>query len=214
MFTRLGIDALLTYLYFIVSYISTALLCDYISPRKRIKFDKVKRVLIKNFTALLIFALGVPALINKTFLPSCLGGLGVLEQWFISMVLLEVWFYYSHRLMHYPPLYRLFHKQHHEFLQPYGWTGIYCSIAELFLVNLFSVMVGPLITGMTGWVLFMWSTIISVLTVLGHHSGFNIPFISDGKHDIHHFMFNYNYGIFETLDRLHGTFRNAEVTKK
>lgn len=219
MFSRLGIDALWSFLCFTISYIGTAFVCDYVSPRKCLKWEKVKKVLFRNFSAIFVFALVVPQILDRTSIPSCLNqvvfcGLEVVTQWIISLIVLDVWFYYAHRLMHYPPLYRLFHKQHHEFIKPYSWTGLYCSIAELFLVNLFSVTIGPLIVGMTGWNLVAWIVTISVLTVLSHHSGFNVPFFSDGKHDIHHLQFNYNYGIFEILDRLHGTFRAVEETPK
>jgi len=215
MLSRIGLDALYSYLSFTISYMATAMVCDYASPRKHLKWDKVKKVLYRNFSVLLVLAVIAPPILEYTPIPSCLSGskistgeFGIVIQWVISSIVLEIWFYYTHRLIHYPPLYRLFHKQHHEFIKPYSWTGLYCSITELIGINLLSVSIGPLLIGMTGWNLMAWTITISVLTVLSHHSEFNVPFLSDGKHDIHHLQFKYNYGIFETLDRLHGTFHN------
>lgn len=210
MLSRLGLDALYSYLTFTISYVITATVCDYVNPRKHLKWDKVRKTLYRNFSVLFVLTLLIPPILDCTPIPSCLSGLGefgIVGQWFLSSIVLEIWFYYTHRLIHYPSLYRLFHKQHHEFIKPYSWTGLYCSITELIGINLLSVSIGPLIVGMKGWNLMLWTINVAVLTVLGHHSEFNIPFISDGKHDIHHLQFKYNYGIFETLDRLHGTFQ-------
>ena len=191
-------DSLMAHFYFTVGYILTAICCDYISPRILKNFSKVKRILFINFSVLFLVALAVPSM------PIPRWKFNVLNQWIISFIILELWFYYVHRLMHWGPLYRRFHKQHHEFIKPYGSTGIYCSVTELIAVNQISVSLGPIVTGMTGWSLALWFLTIAFFTVVSH-SGLTIPYLSDGSHDIHHLRWKYNYGIFEVLDWVHGT---------
>jgi methylsterol monooxygenase len=123
---------------------------------------------------------------------------------------LEICFYYTHRLFHHPKLYRRFHKQHHLFTKPYGWTAIYCGLGELLIVNHLSVSLGPALTGMRGVSLALWFFMVGATTVLSHsglgwdYSGGSWRIISP-KHDLHHRYFNCNYGIFDILDRLHST---------
>ena len=54
----------------------------------------------------------------------------------------EFWFYYSHRLIHYPPLYKRIHKIHHEWTSPVAAMAIYCHPLEHVFSNLLSVYLG------------------------------------------------------------------------
>ena len=40
-------------------------------------------------------------------------------------VLFDTWFYWCHRALHHPSIYRFVHKQHHEFKEPTGIAAFY-----------------------------------------------------------------------------------------
>ena len=50
-----------------------------------------------------------------------------LGNFIIHLIIIECWFYTSHRLLHYPPLYRTIHKIHHIYKAP---TAIACIFAH------------------------------------------------------------------------------------
>ncbi|XP_052059240.1 fatty acid hydroxylase domain-containing protein 2-like [Mytilus californianus] len=152
----------------------------------------------------------------------------------------EIGFYYSHRLMHHPRLYKYFHKLHHEWTAPiwiiciyapigiiciYAPIGIICIYAPIGIIciyahplehcisNLMPIMMGPIIMGShlaTGW---MWFFVALVSTTISH-SGYHFPFLpSPEAHDFHHQKFTNCFGVLGVLDRLHGTDNNFRSSK-
>jgi fatty acid hydroxylase domain-containing protein 2 len=107
-------------------------------------------------------------------------------DFFVSILLEEIFFYYSHRLFHHKWFYTKFHKQHHEWKSPIAVTAIYCHPVEHVVSNLLVVTIGPLV--MTSQMSFIWMWLLLVnLTTLTDHSGYHLPwFISPQKHDYHH----------------------------
>ncbi|XP_052078570.1 fatty acid hydroxylase domain-containing protein 2-like isoform X1 [Mytilus californianus] len=125
----------------------------------------------------------------------------------------EIGFYYSHRLMHHPRLYKHFHKLHHEWTAPIGIICIYAHPLEHCISNLMPIMMGPIIMGShlaTGW---MWFFAALVSTTISH-SGYHFPFLpSPEAHDFHHQKFTNCFGVLGVLDRLHGTDNNFRSSK-
>ena len=58
------------------------------------------------------------------------------------MLLREIFFYYSHRLLHHPKIYRHIHKQHHEWQTPIAIAAIYCHPVEHIVSNALPILVG------------------------------------------------------------------------
>ncbi|XP_064383184.1 fatty acid hydroxylase domain-containing protein 2-like [Halichondria panicea] len=121
------------------------------------------------------------------------------------LVFEEIGFYYSHRLLHHPRLYKYIHKTHHEWTAPTGITALYCHPLEHFIANAGPVGLGPIIMGSHASIASLW-IIIAVVNTTISHSGYHLPFLpSSEAHDFHHLKFNQNYGVLGVLDRLHGT---------
>ncbi|XP_077999230.1 fatty acid hydroxylase domain-containing protein 2-like [Glandiceps talaboti] len=129
----------------------------------------------------------------------------------------EILFYYSHRLLHHPYLYKRIHKKHHEWTAPIGLVCIYAHPVEFIASNSIPLFVGPFI--MKSHLLSAWLWIgIALFATSIHHSGYHLPFtLSPEYHDFHHAKFHYNFGFLGFLDWFHGTdtlFRNSTASKR
>lgn len=135
----------------------------------------------------------------------------------ICVLLEEAGFYYSHRLLHHPRIYKFIHKRHHEWTSPIAITAIYCHPVEHIFSNLVPPLLGPLILGSHTATSWLWFA-IAILSTLNAHSGFHFPFFpSPEAHDFHHLKFNQNFGVLGVLDRLHGTdslFRKSRMYQR
>ena len=136
---------------------------------------------------------------------------------FILMVIgHDAYFYWTHRLVHAPRLFRTFHRRHHRSHNPSPFTAYSFDVAEAAMQALF-VPIWMFIVP-TEWVvlgLFMLHQIVR--NTMGHCGYELFPARSDGKplfdflttvthHDIHHAEARWNYGLYFTWwDRLMGT---------
>lgn len=125
----------------------------------------------------------------------------------------DTYYYWVHRAMHYPRLFRQFHRRHHRSNNPSPFTAYSFDLREAFLMVSF-VMLWPLVTP-TPWgvvPLFMLHQIVRN-TLL--HSGYELmPAKADGRpmfdwltttthHDLHHSSAGSNFGLYFTWwDRL------------
>lgn len=133
-------------------------------------------------------------------IPSSSAWLWPIAIWYL---LAEVWFALSHRLMHSRRLYR-FHKKHHtDTSPPTACDVLNCGVVELFLVNIATVMIGPVLVPANYFTMCIWIAITTSQATLGHSN-----LIGQSElHSIHHARCNVNYGTgFYLLDRLLGTF--------
>jgi len=138
----------------------------------------------------------------------------------VSLVLMiigqDAYFYWTHRAMHRPKLFRTFHRRHHRSHNPSPFTAYSFDIAEAAVLAAFVPIWMILIP--TSWPvvgLFMLHQIAR--NTLGH-SGYELfPAGRDGKpllgwlttvthHDLHHEQAGWNYALYFTWwDRLMGT---------
>ena len=128
----------------------------------------------------------------------------------LCLLFTEVWFYHMHIMMHHRQLYIKFHKKHHTFQYPYALTAMYSSAYETILCNTLSVGLGPILFGLPSPYIYIWFILVAFNSVFTH-SGFKLKLfgynIIDNSHDIHHQLFNYNYGPMIILDKLYGTYK-------
>lgn len=128
----------------------------------------------------------------------------------------DTWFYWTHRWMHWPKLFRIAHAVHHASRPPTAWAAMSFHPWEALtgavvipaLVLLVPIHVGAL------------AVVLSIMTVMGvsNHMGWEMfpralvrgPagrwLITATHHQRHHDLYNCNYGLyFRVWDRLCGT---------
>jgi len=141
--------------------------------------------------------------------------LETLRKLIIVVLVEEVGFYYSHRLLHMGFMYARFHKQHHNFNAPIGIAAEYAHPVEFLLSNIIPITAGPLLSGMHLMEFWLWAAIALTSTVMSH-SGYDFPlspYENSRQHDLHHSSFKDNYGPLMLMDYIHGTLTMATKEK-
>ncbi|KAF9581738.1 hypothetical protein BGW38_001137 [Lunasporangiospora selenospora] len=130
------------------------------------------------------------------------------------LIIEELGFYYGHRLLHHPRLYKRFHKKHHLFTAPIGIAAIYCHPLEHLMCNITPLLLGPVVMKSHILTLWLWIT-IGQTNAINSHCGFHLPlFPSPLAHDYHHEVFNKNFGTVGFLDWFHDTYGSRELTNE
>jgi sterol desaturase/sphingolipid hydroxylase (fatty acid hydroxylase superfamily) len=121
----------------------------------------------------------------------------------------EAHFYYSHRLLHENKyLYAKIHKLHHTWPAPVALVATFAHPLEHIVGNLGSVAAGPMVCGSHPIVGLAWMLLAQIHTY-SVHSGYWGDDM--GMHDLHHEIFNANYGTNGLFDLLHGTYRTKSM---
>jgi lathosterol oxidase len=134
----------------------------------------------------------------------------------IAIFLQETYYYWLHRWMHIPVVYRLVHKWHHDSQIASPWTAFSFHPLEGFIQAIF-LPVLLLFLPMNVWVLVIMLLIMSFSSVINHLDIEIYPkwfgkfyltrmLIGATHHSLHHKRFRYNYGLyFSFWDQLAGT---------
>ncbi len=72
------------------------------------------------------------------------------------VIIVDLWFYWTHRLLHVPPLYVWIHKFHHRFKAPTSVASMYANPIEFVLGNLIGVQLGPMIMSTHPYTAYFW----------------------------------------------------------
>ena len=140
--------------------------------------------------------------------------------WFgVLLLLTPVWisfhFYWIHRFLHWPPLYRLAHALHHRNTNVGPWSGLSMHPIE-HLLFFSSVLIHWVIAAHPIHILF--HLLHQALTAVTSHTGFENLLVKDKKrlalgtfhHQMHHRYFECNYGNLEVpWDKWFGSFHDG-----
>ncbi|GMI13444.1 hypothetical protein TrVE_jg5681 [Triparma verrucosa] len=149
-------------------------------------------------------------------------------QVLISALLEDALFYWSHRALHNPFLFKHIHSKHHKFhnLTAYPIASEYTHPIESIFGNIIPVLTGPLLLGMdlASTQIWLW---IRMLKTSDAHCGYDLPFSPFGafwplnsarRHDYHHEKGVGSFGSFFVFwDQLCGTdaaYLKAQEKKK
>ena len=134
----------------------------------------------------------------------------------IVLLLHETYYYWVHRAMHFPKIYKVVHKVHHQSLSTTPWTAFsfhpWESIIEALIVPLILIVVPVNIYVLLFYLILMtFSSMINHLDIEVYpesfrKSAFGKLWIDATHHHYHHKEFNTNYGLYFTFwDKLMGT---------
>jgi len=136
---------------------------------------------------------------------------------FVVIVLAhDAYFYWIHRGMHHPRLYRRFHRLHHRSVTPTPWTAYSFAPLEAIVEAAFLPLIF-LFLETSHFIAFAFTSHMIVRNVIGHAGVELFPkrwlqwpvlrlITTTTHHDLHHSEFRWNYGLYFTWwDRLMGT---------
>lgn len=180
-------------------------------------FHSVKSGIIFLIPTLLLVTVGKDLSLNQIYWD--------IEQYsltwyFASYVVLflwhDTWFYWTHRLMHHPKLYKKFHVIHHQSVYPTPWAALSFNASEAVvesLVFIIAVMVLPF-----HWSVLPLFNVVSILLNVHGHLGHDIfsratlekaPFRwfnHPSTHGQHHLKHQGNFSLYLVFwDKLMGT---------
>ena len=128
---------------------------------------------------------------------------------FISMLIHETYYYWLHRWMHKPLVFRIIHKTHHDSNTTSAWTafsfhpieGLLQAIILPTIIIFLPMHISVLLLQLT---LMTFSSVINHLEIETYPANFHKHII--GKwiigathHSLHHKQFRYNYGLYFTF---------------
>jgi Delta7-sterol 5-desaturase len=222
--------------YFLIA--APVFLIFYVFLKKRISYKKIQLKFPKLkdyareiiFSTLSIIIFSVPPLLmlySETIRPHTTfyenideyGTLYLLIAFPLMILMHDSYFYWVHRIMHAPFLFKMFHLVHHKSTNPSPWAAYAFHPLEavveslIFVIFLFTIPVHSIHLIF----FFVFSLLYNVYGHLGfelYPKGFNRHWLgkwinTSVSHNQHHQYFKGNYGLYFTIwDRLMGTLRS------
>jgi len=135
---------------------------------------------------------------------------------FIYLFLQDTYFYWTHRAMHHPKLFRAMHRVHHESRPPTPWAAFSFHPWEAMIGAVFPPLLALFIPIHVGAVMFI--LLLMTIAAVFNHSGWEIfpkwwlraapgrHLITAAHHDLHHKNPRVNFGLyFRFWDKRMGT---------
>ena len=136
----------------------------------------------------------------------------------LMLIMHDTYFYWTHRLMHHPSLFKIFHRVHHQSINPSPWAAYafhpFEAVLEVGIVVIFLFTI-PIHKTHLG-IFFLFMIIYNVYGHLGweiYSQGFSKHWLgkwinTSVNHNQHHQYFKGNYGLYFLFwDRVMGTIR-------
>jgi Delta7-sterol 5-desaturase len=220
-----------------------AFLIWYIIRKKKIAFRKIQlrfpelkdyqREILYSLSTMLVFTfiiwsiLGNETVRKHTTWYANMEQHGQLYFWLAFPIMLfmhDTYFYFTHRLMHHPKFFKLFHLAHHKSVNPSPWAAFAFhpleAVVEIGILVVFLFTIPVMKAHLFFFFLFMM-----VYNVYGHlgwelyPKNFHRTWIgrwvnTSINHNQHHQYFTGNYGLYFLIwDRVFGTIRKDYDTK-
>lgn len=130
-------------------------------------------------------------------------------SWLLVLLSHETYFYWTHRWLHLPKIYKRYHSVHHASLHPSPWASFSFHPVESLINAAFMplvILIVPLHP-----VVILWHLTFMTISAITNHSGFEVLprnalkhkygffFVSGVHHTTHHRYFKNNYGLFFTF---------------
>lgn len=179
-------------------------------------FTSVRTVAVFAMVGLSVYFLRSIGLIDVYMDPAERGWLYFGFSIAALIVLHDAWFYWTHRLIHDPRLFRRFHRTHHKSHNPTPWTAYSFDMGEAF-INAAYVPLALLLIPASPLAVFLFLAHMMLRNAVGHCGYELFPSRRNGRpvfdwmttvthHDLHHAEAGWNYGLYFTWwDRLMGT---------
>jgi lathosterol oxidase len=209
----------------------------YVLLRRRLAYKKIQlnfpnlkdyqREILFSITSIFIFSL-VPTtllltpLVKYTQYYRNIHDHSLLYFWLafpLMLVIHDAYFYFTHRFMHHPKLFKAFHLLHHKSTNPSPWAAFaFHPLEAVVEAGIFAILL--FIMPMHRWHMFGFFLFQMVYNIYGHlgwelyPKGFQKTWIgkwinTSVSHNQHHKFFKGNYSLyFLWWDRLLGTMRN------
>jgi Delta7-sterol 5-desaturase len=187
-------------------------------------FGDMRREFVQSLQSVFVYVIGVCFLIwgrEVGLFHDVFGegfGLGIDLAILAGIIIAhDAYFYWAHRFMHHPKLFKTFHRAHHRSITPTPWAAYSFAMPEAAVMFMF-VPIWQFFVPTPGWVMFAWLNFQIIRNAMGH-AGFEFfprwwlstPLTSwvntTVHHDLHHNgSFNHNYGLYFTFwDKWMGT---------
>ena len=134
---------------------------------------------------------------------------------FILLLIDDTWFYWTHRLLHHPKIYKYVHRKHHLSIDVTPYTSLSFHWLEAFLLSFWIIPVAFILPIYAPVLLLVqiWGTLDNIKAHLGYelypawwHRSWLRFLTTSTHHNMHHSKFNGNYGVhFRFWDKICGT---------
>jgi sterol desaturase/sphingolipid hydroxylase (fatty acid hydroxylase superfamily) len=176
----------------------------------------VRSVAVFSTVSLIMLGLSRTGLLHSVTWREHAGADWIVASFVLTVLAHDAYFYWAHRIMHRPQLFRAFHRRHHRSFNPTPFTAYSFDLGEAAVMALFTPLWTLLVP--VAWPAFAAFMIHQIArNVLGHCGYELFPATRDGRplfdwmttvthHDLHHAQAGYNYGLYFTWwDRWMGT---------